>query len=206
MCFMSARNLLSYVCQCDVRTCACLICVLLGAVLSFVAGLGLHQTMSTPENIRRDDRSGAVKEMNRLAATIGEDAISTRSSAANVRVLYENLCGQLDGAALGDLAVARRAWADNGGGGDLRSELLQGRELHGDEDFTDTSGVLPSHKLVQQSFYASKKGFRLRARAFMLTFNSITFTLCLGLWTSFLNWVKQKAIEFNASEWIATLE
>ena len=123
-----------------------------------------------------------------------------------VRVLYENLCGQLDGAALGDLAVARRAWADNGGGGDLRSELLQGREPHDDEDFTDTSGVLPNHKLVQQSFYASKKGFRLRARAFMLTFNSITFTLCLGLWTSFLNWVKQKAIEFNASEWSATLE
>ena len=105
--------------------------------------------MSTPENIRRDARSSAVKELNRLAATIGEDAISTRASSAKVQRLYETLCEQLDEAALGDLALARREWADNGGGGDLRSE----------------------------------QGFRLQARAFMPTFNSITFTLGLELGT-----------------------
>ena len=119
--------------------------------------------MSTPENIRRDARSSAVKELNRLAATIGEDAISTRASSAKVQRLYETLCEQLDEAALGDLALARREWNDNGGGGDLRSDLLQCRELNKDEDFTDTSGVLSNHKLSQETFYASKKGWNFQA-------------------------------------------
>ena len=105
--------------------------------------------MSTPENIRRDARSSAVKELNRLAATIGEDAISTRAFGAKVQRLYETLCEQLDEAALGDHALARHEWADNGGGGDLRSDLLQCRELNEGEDFTDTSGVLPNQAFAR---------------------------------------------------------
>ena len=166
--------------------------------------------MSTPENVlwnnRRDARSHAVREMNRLAATIGAEAILARSSAAQVQVLYENLCGHLDGVALDELILARNEWVDNGGGGDLRSEFLQDRRLQDDEDCTQSSGLLPSPKVLQESFYASRKPFSIARPCVMLTLNSMTFTLCFDLWTSFSTWVKKKAIEFNASEWSATLE
>ena len=121
-----------------------------------------------------------------MAATIGAEAILARSSAAKVQIIYENLCGHLDGVALDELTLARNEWVDNGGGGNLRSDLFRGRGLQDDEDCTQSSGLLPSHKVLQESFCASMKPFRMRGRAYMLTLNSMTFTLCLELWT-FLN-------------------
>ena len=61
-------------------------------------------------------------------------------------------------------------------------------------------------KVMQQSFYGAEQPFRLQSRAFMLTFNSLRFALCLELWASFLSWIKLKVSEFKASEWSATLE
>jgi hypothetical protein len=144
--------------------------------------------------------------MNGLAQTVGVEAISTRSSATKVRALYETLCTLLDPPALGNLSLARDEWLKNGGGGDLHLELLDGTEANAPEDDADTAQLLYGHKHMQQSFYGAKQPFRLQSRAFMLTFNSLRFVLCLELWASFLSWIKLKVSEFKASEWSATLE
>ena len=162
--------------------------------------------MSAEATVRRDARVDAVKLMNRIAAAVGVDEVTTRASAAEVQALFATLCEHVAGEDVNDLASAREQWVQNGGKGNLPAELLpDGNAENADED-VDPGGVLPGHKVLQQSFYTSRKAFRLKARAFMLTFNSQAFSVCSILWSAFLSWVKGKAVEFGATEWSATLE
>ena len=162
--------------------------------------------MATDLTARRDSRVGAVKILNEIATSVGVEGVLTRASASKVQALYEKLCVHVSGDDIAKLAAARDQWTDNGGGGDLPLDMLP--DLHtdmNDEDVQSTD-MLPGHRVLQQSLYDATKAFRLKARAFMLTFNSRMFTVSLALWDTFAAWVKQKAAEFGASEWSATLE
>ena len=163
-------------------------------------------TDSRSETVRRNARVDAVKIMNSLASAVGIGEVTTRASAAKVQALYEKLCEHVLGDDLKELVVARDLWTKNGGGGDFCAALLQDAGIDVLDEDVQATGLLPDHKVLQQSFYNARKAFRLKARAFMLTFNSQSFTSCPRLWTEFSAWVQQKANEFGATEWSATLE
>ena len=146
--------------------------------------------MATDLTARRDSRVGAVKILNEIATSVGVEGVLTRASASKVQALYEKLCVHVSGDDIAKLAAAHDQWTDNGGGGDLPLDMLP--DLHtdmNDEDVQSTD-MLPGHRVLQQSLYDATKAFRLKARAFMLTFNCRTFTVRLALWDAFSAWVK----------------
>ena len=69
----------------------------------------------------------------------------------------------------------------------------------GSGDDADDSDVplLPRHRVLQP-------GYILKSKAFMLTFNSHTFTR--DTWTAFESWVKRKRKELGARAWAACVE
>ena len=127
---------------------------------------------------RRKERNGAVGDLNGLAEEAGLDKVDYRVADLYVRLAAAGL----PPSSIERLRSARARWCDNGGG-ELDEGLLAGEAPEDDEE-----GV-PGHYEVR-----AKRGkpFRLRARAFMLTFNSLAFTLSPDLWLAFHQWVQER--------------
>ena len=121
---------------------------------------------------RRSNRDEAVKLLNKLAAQISKPAIPRRAGGEDVRKLYEELCSELEDRE--ELSRARSLWVENGGV-ELDESLLLVRVDAGSEDeqegFPGGEQPVSGHRRLH-TVAAAGKSFRMRARAFMLTFNS----------------------------------
>lgn len=51
-----------------------------------------------------------------------------------------------------------------------------------------------------------REAFRLRAKAFMLTFNCVAFAISPELWAAYHAWVQERSAKYKATYWSATLE
>ena len=119
---------------------------------------------------RRRKREDAIRKFNVLAQRAELSVIPVRASAEQVVELYSTLCGELDDYT--ELAAAREMWINNGGE-DLDESLMDVGA-----DSKEGAAVFPGGEEPVQAhhrLHTSGKSFRLRARAFMLTFNSIAF-------------------------------
>ena len=164
------------------------------------------------KDARRRKRAGAIRCFNRLAKEYGLSEVPVRPGAEEIQSLYADICEKAKPDHLDDLTNARLEWCSNGG-----ADLDLGLLLHpsvpagdGDDDDDDDAGIgpdgaepLPCHTEVTS---APRKPFRLQSRAFMLTFNSLSFALSIAQWKNFRAWVVLKAAEFKAKYWNATLE
>ena len=72
-----------------------------------------------------------------------------------------------------------------------------------EDDDCDASEQLPMHGCPRVS---ACKPFRLQARAFMLTFNSLLFAASPQEFVAFQAWVEDRKERFKATHWSATLE
>ena len=146
-----------------------------------------------------------MRSLNAVATEVGVDAIPLRASVEEVRGLYRAVRSVANGPAKLTVSQAKDSWEQNGGavlGGsdtELETEVLgdQAPETLDDEDVVVDGH---SHKPT------AAKGFRLQAKAFMLTFNCLLLVHSKKFWDEFLAWVKAKAEEFRATWWSATLE
>jgi len=183
---------------------------------------------STPlqKNERRKNREAAVRELNELAAANGlEDSqIATRAGEQTASALYKLLTKKLPGEKLVELRAVRQKWVDNGGGS-MPEEWLPALqspapmpEAQADaiqEAEAETAEALPDEPAETSGEHIHSHGppptdqdakFRLRARAFLLTFNSLLFAAVPDIWQLFLNWVQERCKSFAATYWSATME
>ena len=140
---------------------------------------------------RREERDGAVGDLNGLAEEAGLDKVEYSAGPEAVADLYVRLAAAgLPPSSIERLRSARARWCDNGGGGELDEGLLAGEAPEDDEE-----GV-PGHYEVR-----AKRGkpFRLRARAFMLTFNSLAVTLSPDLRLAFQQWAHERKEHHHAT-------
>jgi len=165
----------------------------------------------TESNLRRIAREAALKKLNELAAAAGLDRVKTRAGGDEVVSFYENLCNHSTHAERAALEVARSQWIENGG-----IELPEGclpkdeGEAENEDGGTETpfpGGEMPvdGHRRLHHN--GGKKDFRLRARAFLLTFNSLAFAADpSSVWVSFVQWSKERQKKYGATYWSATME
>ena len=99
------------------------------------------------------------------ASGLGLGVIPSRPATAAVEALYKILCERVAPADIETLRSARAAWCDNGGGGDLPLNNLPEGAATIEEDLFVEGRDLHCHGPPK------RWGFRLGARAFMLTFN-----------------------------------
>ena len=160
--------------------------------------------MATDKNDRRDLRDSAVKGFNALAQELNIPTIAKRSSNSDVLGLYKNLCEKAEAEQLKTLRAEREKWLANGGC-DLAEAVLKAADRRttdavcqdGDEE---AAGLVSGHHILKQTFYnVGQQAFRLRARAFMLTYNSLAFLQSLAFWTEFVYFVKDRANHYEAT-------
>ena len=149
---------------------------------------------------RRSARQRAVRMFNTLADAIDEERLGARPSGEDVNDLYESLCAQLPVHLHEDLKSARNLWIENGGDGDLKEELLLA-----EKEWETPNGPEPlsKHGTLSDS---SGKAFRLKSKAFMLTFHSLLFVAGVQLWMEFHAWVQDRLQRFGATHYSCTLE
>ena len=152
----------------------------------------------------RSGREAAARALNTVAGILGVHQSSCRPPASEVQLLWERVCKVATPDHHDALETARTGWLENNGGGVLAESLLHG------EAADDTSDLLDSHRTLQATTKGKKKkqkaDFRLRSKAFMLTFNSLTFQASLAFWEDLLAWVRDRAATHGATEWSAALE
>lgn len=158
----------------------------------------------------RASRDQAVRQLNRLATYLGVETAALRATPEEHGGLYLRVCAAACSEHRDDLLHARELWLSHGGQAVFpegvlptmpHDELPAGAADDGDDAGESTS--LDAHRDLTAG---GPRGFRLRAKAFMLTFNSLVFVTSPALWKSFLVWVKGKAAEFHAQYWSATME
>ena len=129
------------------------------------------------KNERRAQREHAVDSLNTVARVLEIEPIPVRASAEEVTELYESLCEKGSAEHRERIAQARDKWMQNGGR-ELDAELLtsMGAEEGEEEEGADQEGEFPggeeSVRGHRRMHGTAQKAFRLRARAFMMTFNS----------------------------------
>ena len=142
-------------------------------------------------NARRDRRRDACRALNQLANELGVGQAAVGAKGASgaevdrfIRLLERRVLsdGQLE-----RLRAAAKAFADNGG--ELASEVVA-------ED-NSTSPFVPKHRVLA-SF------FKLKSKAFMLTYNSRGITM--ASWEPFRKFVVELAKTWGARAWAACLE
>ena len=155
---------------------------------------------------RRSNREDAVKLFNKLAMQVSKPAIPIRAGGEDVRKLYEVLCSELEDRR--ELTRARSLWVDNGGV-ELDESLLvvEDAEVEGEnEGFPGGEQPVSGHRRLHYPVVAAGKSFRLRARAFMLTFNSLSFVADAAFFKDLVAWVKERVKRFGATIYSACLE
>ena len=155
----------------------------------------------------RSGREAALKAFNAVASELGLDTVALRAHNNEIGAFWKELCKHLKPEHLEAVAAAKREYLEHNGIADMPEQLLKHtcREEHLEQ--YDADGAVPSHRKIDQSFYNdAKRAFRLSAKAFMLTFNSVAFVLSKALWEAFRAWVLEGFAKFGASAWNATLE
>ena len=155
-------------------------------------------------NARSLQRRSAVGLLNDLAETVGVKKVTKRTTSQQVEAFVRRLEPRCQA---GDLpALLRDAvlmFLSNGGV--FYSKVLPASPgdgpdaLAADDADADCEAAPPllRHKLLEQ-------GFRLVAKAFMMTFNSRTFSA--ATWPGFLRWVKERRHLLGARRWAACWE
>jgi hypothetical protein len=159
---------------------------------------------STNGNARSMLRRKALGSLNKLAEEIGATTISAKTAKAKrveklIKVLQRRLAAPTDVERLREAALS---WVANGGR--LEGKLLiaptscTGDDAPDVEEATEgTLAFVPRHKVLVS-------GFRLRSRAFMLTYNSKAFRK--EWWTKFKAFIVSVAQKFTATAWAACVE
>ena len=168
---------------------------------------------SLDKDQRRSFRDEAIRGLNSIATEVAIDRVSTRAGSDVVQKFFKKLCAQVTADSLDALRAERTKWVNHGGCelDELSLQTAERRLGPPSEEKQQPAGKLPSHSVVAESFYtpgvaAGKSGFRLCARAFMLTYNSLAFVLSPALYQEFEEFVKQRATDHGATYWSATLE
>ena len=159
------------------------------------------------KDVLRAGRASALRMLNELAAEIGVPMLSSRPCAATVAGLWHDLCGASLPGHADRLCEARATWLSNNGGGHLAEELVPDTgaaigELVAGE-------LLENHRLASDGGVGSlsnAKPFRLKSKAFLLTFNSKNFSGDQSLWDAFLAWIKRQVTRTRAAQWSAAME
>ena len=156
---------------------------------------------SAARNDRQKKRREAVHLLNGLADEVGCEKVSVKSASATVEVLVGKLDPRCqDAGRPARLRSAVEAYLANGGtfsvpllaspdGGDLAAEPC--------DDDGDAPAPVLRHRLLAP-------GFRLKSKAFMLTYNSRAFAE--ATWSKFLLWVRNKRQSLGARRWAACIE
>ena len=143
-------------------------------------------------------RRSAVKELNALANDVGIPRIGCKTTASTTveRLVLQVQDRCSDDATRRRLAAVLKTWVSNGGS--LSCDLEEVGILSDANTATeDDAPILEMHELL-------KKGYKLKSKAFMMTYNSKDF----GLWTwdRFRLWLRSLARKVGASTWAACLE
>ena len=158
---------------------------------AILAGRG-RQDAAAVSNARKARRKAAVRELNVLAAEMGLPPISVKQHrAVDVEQQARALQRRMRNA--GDAARLRRpltAWIANGG--ELTVPVLD----EGDPE-TQPRSPVDGHRVLG-------RGYRLESKAFMLTYNSRSFTQ--AVWTDFERFTSGLADRLGARAWAACLE
>ena len=157
-------------------------------------------------NTRQQMRHDAVRSLNALATELQLERVQVHlkgliSSEPKVDRLIRLLEPRCQTALLaGRLRDAVKLWKDNGGAlSQPMTDAAADPNVPDNCNEADESEVplLPRHRVLQP-------GYILKSKAFMLTFNSDTFTR--DTWESFESWVKRKRKELGARAWAACIE
>ena len=152
-------------------------------------------------NARNLRRRSAVGLLNVLAEEVGVKNVPVKSSSSLVEKLARRLEPRCQsGDLLGRLRAAVAKFLDNGGKFSTPVLRDDGTAVATD-DADDADGDAPPPLQRHRLF---KPGFQLNTKAFMLTFNSESFTE--SDWPQFRKWVKDKRGELGARRWAACLE
>ena len=161
------------------------------------------------KKVRRAGRGGSICASNALASELDVEEVLSRATGAQVRHLYVSVCEVVPGERAEEVADARRQLCSNGCE-DLYGSLLPVAGPSGDDD--DDDDDLPDGKppLENDRYLSSAIGrqFRLKSKAFMLTFNSSAFDQVSPdkLFEPFREWVIERAAKCGATSWSATAE
>jgi hypothetical protein len=151
-------------------------------------------------NERRSGREQALKVFNTLASEHQLQLLSMRASTNAIEELYKQLCQRVTQEQVKRLSDAREAFCSNGGAV-LDVALLPSHQQRGQDAPEDATGALEQHRTL-----VIKKNFRLRSKAFMLTFNSILFAASFETWCAFVAWIMKKVTEYKARFYSAAME
>ena len=153
----------------------------------------------------RASRDSAVKSFNEIAGSLGVEQLQPRPSSAKITEIWSALCEEAEPHQYEDLKGARDMWVAN----------------HGDRDLTENPAAVDANDVEQASDLLEvhrtlcdgtppnarkKKEFRLRSKAFMLTFNSVKFYGDASTWETFMAWVRERAKVAHATQWSAAME
>ena len=151
---------------------------------------------------RRTKREDAVKQLNVVASAIGVDPIAVRSNMEDVAEHFSALCSEATAEHRDRLLGAASQWVENGGD-DLDLTIVPGGEVAEGADMGAESLLFPGgEEPVQGHSRIHKipgKAFRIRSRAFMLTFNAVAFTATAALFEKFVLWLQGKMQEYGAT-------
>ncbi|CAK0801881.1 unnamed protein product [Prorocentrum cordatum] len=158
--------------------------------------------MADDKTAWRGRRSEAAKAQNSLAEEFELDTVSLRPTAQAVVDLFTALCDVVPAERAPELCAARDKWVENGGGGSFPGLPDPGADEDAD-DGPDGSERVPGHAECRAQ---AGKAFRLKSRAFILTFNCLAFVAPPELWQACQSWVEGRKKEFGITYWSATME
>ena len=146
-------------------------------------------------------RRKAVQRLNQLAAELSVARLPKKVKAGRkVEGLIFKLQSRCEDEVLRKrLSAAVQMWVDNGA--QLIGELT---DEHGNAIPDPSTEIDEAQDSVIGMHRFLKKGFKLKSRAFMLTYNSRTFIP--ETWKTFLKFIKRLAKRFGAAGWAACLE
>ena len=165
--------------------------------------------MVDAKTLRRNAREKAIKLFNGLALSLELDAIPVRASPEDVAELYETLCEHGADEHVEKIAEARTLWMSNGGS-ELNEEPLIARVASQETRDEEAASAFPGGEEPVRGHHrvhtASGKEFRIRARAFMLTFNCLAFVAEQSLFLQFEQWLEERRKHFGATCFSACME
>ena len=150
-------------------------------------------------NARSSARRAALRKLNGVVSGLDMDSLCVNAKAPDPQVLLKLwrflARRELEQPLAEQCRQAVEAFIANGG--QLPEGFTVCAERNGVAMPEEGSPVVPRHKVLRSSF-------RLHSRAFMVTYNSLAFTL--ATWGPFLEWVKAFAVKNGARAWAACLE
>ena len=156
----------------------------------------------------RAGRKRAVHSFNEMAEEVGVDLLPSRPSSFQVTEFWVAVCGASSPEHAEALKTARTMWLEHHGGGDLPEDVLP-KEDNDDDSQSGASDIIDYHRNLPETNRvgaARKKAFRLKSRAFLLTFNSRHFNDSQKLWMEFLAWIHDRAKVHFATQWSSAME